>query len=421
MSSSVSLGSTMVPLNGETLRGLKVGIVGASVAGLSLAWFLLRKGATVRVFERSRARLEERGGGIALDPEIIPLLDSFRYQDVRNRIVVDTQGRILWDKALRKCTTAWSEIYSTLQNHVPESVVSRGSAVTGCESVKEEAILRFESGNEEGFDLVVGADGVGSVVRHAVDPEFNPRYLGYVALRGHLDEASLPAGCEQLRQLADSPAIVNCYGRGTHMVAYWIPGQSGRALNWMWYRNVGEKELSKFLTDAFGNSHHWSVPPGMLDKSRCNKLMDEISAIFPPEFSLIARATENLSLQAIYSGVAEQFSRGRIALVGDAAHIAVPHIGAGTSYAIQDALSLSQALTSENINETLASWAVGRRKATNKSLEVARRLGHALQHEHHEWKTWSPSDFEAWWEKIAGDQGLYFDIHGTAQNSPKKS
>lgn len=403
---------TGLPPEGSSWRGLRVGIVGSSVAGLSAAWFLSRQGASVHVFERSASRLEERGGGIALDPAILPLLGDLRHCKLLERVVVDTDGQIRWEKELRKCTTSWSELYQTLHHHVPESLITRGLGVRGCESFSEGVSLRFENGTEERFDLVVGADGLGSVVRQAVDPEFRPRYLGYVALRGHLDGQSLPAASEKLRILADRPAMINCYGPHSHITAYWIPGRSGKALNWMCYLNVAEHDLAGYLSDESGHPHHWSLPPGMLGKSRRHQLLREMHKIFPDEMMVIAEATENLSLQAIYYGISGHFVRDRIVLVGDAAHIAVPHIGAGSTFAIQDTLSLSQAMTPGNLDQSLNDWAVRRHLETQTSLDVATRLGHSLQHENHDWKDWAPSDFETWWEGMTGGTGLYFDVKG---------
>jgi 2-polyprenyl-6-methoxyphenol hydroxylase-like FAD-dependent oxidoreductase len=403
---------TGLPQEGSSLRGLRVGIVGSSVAGLSAAWFLSRQGASVHVFERSSSKLEERGGGIALDPSILPLLGEFRHCQLQERVVLDTDGRIRWEKELRKCTTSWSELYQTLHRHVPESVITRGLGVKRCESFREGVILRFENGSEERFDLVVGADGVGSIVRQAVDPEFRPRYLGYVALRGHINEQSLPAASEKLRALADRPAMINFYGPQSHITAYWIPGRSGKALNWMCYLNVSEHDLAGYLSDESGHTHHWSLPPGMLGKSRRHQMLSEMHKIFPAEIMVTAEATENLSLQAIYYGIAGHFVRDRIVLVGDAAHIAVPHIGAGSTFAIQDTLSLSQDLTSGDLDHSLNNWATRRRLETQTSLEVAASLGHSLQHEYHDWKDWAPKDFDAWWEGITGGKGLYFDVKG---------
>jgi 2-polyprenyl-6-methoxyphenol hydroxylase-like FAD-dependent oxidoreductase len=393
----------------QKLSGVRIGIVGASVGGLSAALFLLRQGAHVTVFERSASKLEDRGGGIALDPEIIPLLGDFRHQLAQKRIVLGTDGNVLWERALRKCTASWSEIYLALQRQVPESIIHRGNAITACETDDEHATLTFENGTTERFDLVVGADGIGSTVRQSVVPEFHPRYLGYVAIRGHLHEGLMPGGSDGIRQMADTPAIVNCYGSKTHLVAYWIPSQTGRALNWMWYRNVAATELTEFLSDESGNRHHWSLPPGMLALTRCNELVSELKSLFPEELGRIAAATGNLSLQPIYSGVSEHFIRGRICLLGDAAHIAVPHIGAGSSFAIQDAHDLAKVLSAEKIEQSLAEWESQRRMATINSLNVSMKLGHSLQHEEHDWKNWSRSDFENWWNELTQGQQLYFE------------
>lgn len=401
---------TVLPPSGDDLRGLRVGIVGASVAGLSAAWFLTRLGASARVFERSTSRLEERGAGIAFDPAVLPLLGDLPHCKLQQRVVLDTNGQIRWEKELRKCTTSWSELYRALHNHVPESLISRGLAVSGCEPFHEGVTLHFHEGSSEKFDLVVGADGVGSIVRQAVDSEFRPQYLGYVALRGHIDEEALPTGSEKIRSLANLPAMINFYGPQSHITAYWIPSRSGKALNWMCYRNVAEFDLPGYLSDESGRTHHWSLPPGMLGKSRRDQMLLEMRHIFPEEFMHIADATKNLSLQAIYHGISSPFARERIVLVGDAAHIAVPHIGAGSTFAIQDALSLAQAITRGPLDQTLNDWAERRRVETQASLEIAKRLGHALQHEAHDWKNWTPSDFDIWWESIAGGKGLYFDV-----------
>jgi 2-polyprenyl-6-methoxyphenol hydroxylase-like FAD-dependent oxidoreductase len=402
-----------------SLKGLKVGIVGASVAGLATARFLIARGATVTLMERSGSRLEERGGGIALDPDLLDLLGPIRHLPIHSRIVVGSSGNVLWTKALRKCSTAWSEVYRSLYNCVPERLVQRRSAVRGCGPLRSGASVRFEqdAAPPAEFDLVVGADGVGSVVRGVVDPAFRPQYLGYVALRGQIEEETLSPALDRLREWADRSAMVNCYGRRSHVVAYWIPGTKGKSLNWMWYRNVEPSALGEFMSDESGKHHHWSLPPGSVPLPRRRQLADEMAQLFPAPFSLLAAYTSNLSMQAIYGGVPATWVRGAIALVGDAAHVAVPHIGAGSSFAIQDALSLAEALadgrgeaTSESCFESrLQSWAADRRERTVRQLEVATRIGRSLQHEDHDFDRWSEQDFEGWWSGMAKGANLYFD------------
>lgn len=392
-----------------TIQGLKVGIVGASVAGLATAKFLRDRGADVKLFERSRAKLEERGGGIAMDPDIVPLLGSLKGWLIEGRIVIGTSGRPLWTRPASKFLTAWSEVYSSLHAHVPESIIYRGHEVQQCESVEQGAVMHYGQRPSEWFDLVVGADGPGSVVRQAVVPEFEPQYLGYVAIRGHIGEASLPGACDKIRQWADSPGLINCYGPRTHIVAYWIPSPTGKVLNWMWYRNVDSRNLSEFMSDDTGTPHHWSLPPGMLPGDRRTQLLREITDVFPAAFSALACATDNMYLQAIYKGVPARLIHNNLILVGDAAHVSVPHIGAGSSFAVQDAASLAEALGNEDSGRGLDAWAAQRHDSTQSAMNIAANLGHALQHEDHDWEHWSPSDFDKWWNNLAGNRRLYFD------------
>lgn len=386
-----------------------MGIVGASVAGLATARFLRRHGANVALFERSHARLEARGGGIAMDPDILPLLGSPRGALVEGRIVIGASGRPLWTRTARKFMTSWSEVYGALHAHVPEEVIHRGQRVTDCESLDHGGVLHFEHATPRTFDLVVGADGTGSIVRQAVAPEFHPQYLGYVAIRGTIDEANLPAACGELRQWADSPGLVNCYGPRTHFVAYWIPSATGNALNWMWYRNVEPRELQEFMTDADGRPHHWSLPPGTLPDRRRDQLLSEMNELYPAAISAAAAATERIYLQAIYRGVPARITHGAILLVGDAAHLSVPHIGAGSSFAIQDAASLGEAIGAGVSECALCDWAVKRHDAAEAVMAVAAELGHSLQQEDHHWERWSPNEFDAWWDSLVGRHSLYFD------------
>ena len=149
-----------------------------------------------------------------------------------------------------------------------------------------------------------------------------------------------------MRRLADEPGLVNCYRRHTHLVAYWVPHVSGRALNWMWYRNVPAHELDDFLSDDAGRVHRWSLPPGSMPCDSRQDLLEEMRDIFPESVFRAAQAARNFSQQPIYRGVPPTMRRGRVILIGDAAHVAVPHIGAGISLAVRDTTELVRFLES---------------------------------------------------------------------------
>ena len=178
-------------MDNPSLRGLRVGIVGGSVGGLAAARFLSERGAQVHVFERSPRTLADRGAGVAMDPGVASLLGLLHGRLVQGRVVIGRSGKVLWRRNLAKFMTSWSEIYRALQEQIPESCVHAGRRAVGCED-REAPTLTFEDGATESFDLVVGADGLGSMVRRTVDPDFEPRYCGYVAIRGFYPQSAFP-------------------------------------------------------------------------------------------------------------------------------------------------------------------------------------------------------------------------------------
>ena len=177
----------------------------------------------------------------------------------------------------------------------------------------------------------------------------------------------------------------------------------------MWYRNVSADDLAEFLSDRHERVHAWSLPPGEMPEQRRIDLLAEMRAEFPASFAEAAAATEHLSEQAIFSGVPAQLHRRRVALIGDAAHVAVPHIGAGSSLAVLDARSLAAALVRDDVEGALTQWAVERRKGAVRDLDVAVALGRSLQFHDHGWESWLPEDFDRWWSELMGDHRLYFD------------
>ena len=124
----------------------------------------------------------------------------------------------------------------------------------------------------------------------------------------------------------------------------------------------------------------------------------------------IVQATDELSIQAIFTGNASSFHSGRMVLIGDAARIAIPHIGAGTSMAIRDAMDLAESIhhADGDLENSLEAWAMMRRTSTIGSIEFGCELGHELQFSNRDWQAWSTDDFDKWWNDLVGDRSLYF-------------
>lgn len=219
---------------------------------------------------------------------------------------------------------------------------------------------------------MIGADGLGSLVRRHLFPEVEPAYAGYVAWRGVFPESL--ASANVVETLARRFTLFQ--GADFHLLSYLIPGERGelepgaRRLNWVWYWNTDrERELPEVLRDRDGRSHRSSVPAGAVQPRHVAALRDRADEHLPPVLAQLVRATPEPFIQVIYDLRVQAMHRGRVAILGDSACIVRPHTAAGTSKASGDAVSLAQHLEAADFDLSVAlpRWQVER-------LAVADRL-----------------------------------------------
>ena len=394
------------------MERLDIGIVGGSISGTAAAGALLEHGHRVRIFERSSAELEDRGLGIAMDPRVSARLGDDSGVAIDHRLVVDREGVVRWRRPIGKRTFRWSVVHRAVAQPLPGGMVETGSEVVEVGGDEHHAWIQLRSGERCGFDLVVGADGIGSRVRSAVDPRFVPEYLGYVAIRGLVPAAAVASrGGGVLEELVEG-AMVNGYLDRSHVAAYPIRAADGTLhVNWMWYRNVEDRDLEAFMTDIGGKAHRWSVPPDAVPEDRVRGIRRDAAVEMSSELAAIVEATESLSMQAIHGGSASRRVVGRFALVGDAARVAIPHVGAGTSLAIMDAWTLADAIegSKEGLPDRLGEWDAARRAETSGVMDFGRDLGRYLQFDGADWTTWTEEDFDRWWTGLLGGRRMYFE------------
>ena len=98
-------------------------------------------------------------------------------------------------------------------------------------------------------------------------------------------------------------------------------------------------------------------------------------------------------------------------MIGDAARIAIPHVGAGTSMAIVDARSLAEAVdaTGDSLDRRLDRWTGTRQRETGEAMAFGRDLGRYLQFSGTDWTRWSSGDFDRWWSELLAGRRLYFE------------
>lgn len=371
------------------MTGVRIGVVGGSIAGCATGVSLARAGFSVTILERSSRRLEERGSGIVLpratvdllkerelvDPDFAGLpLDAWEW---RSRDGGHT-GRVAFRQPLGGEAHHWGSVYRQFRKRVPEELYRAGSTVVSVAEPPGGNVVDVicEDGERFEFDVLVGADGYRSTIRGLVKSAGEPQYAGYPAWRGLVDEKDIDhaALAERTVQMVGVP-----HGQ---MAVYMVPGPDGdmrrghRQLNWLIYDSTVPLDLVRSPDDGSGRVVVDAVAPGRLSAAQLRHLYELGDQHLPPWHRQIVLRTPQPYLQALHDLTLDSYTEGRTCLVGDAATIARPHTASGTSKAIQDSLALCDALQSAVSAEAgLASYHEARSAAGNALVRLGQDLG----------------------------------------------
>ncbi len=366
---------------------LRAIVVGGSLGGLFAANLLLRRGWDVHVFEHSRGDLVGRGAGIITHPELFTCLERIGIRiderfgvDVPERIAFDQSGRVLGTLPIRQCLTTWGRLYEVLKAAFPPERYHFGHTLDSVDQTASRVRARFANGVTAEGDLLVGADGIRSAVRAQVLPEVKTHYAGYVAWRGMAAEQTLtPATHRDL-----FPRFAFSLNDSEHMVGYPVAGftrsthPGERCFNFVWYRPVGAGEaLTRLCTDRQGHAHDMSVPPPLLRPALVQEVRTAARQLLAPQFAEVVEQAPQPFFQAIFDLESPRMTFGRIALLGDAAFVARPHVGMGVTKAAGDAMALIDALgaTGEDVAAAFANYEDARRPYGAAVVAYARALG----------------------------------------------
>jgi 2-polyprenyl-6-methoxyphenol hydroxylase-like FAD-dependent oxidoreductase len=364
-------------------------VIGGSMSGLLAAVMLARRGWAVEVFERVESELAGRGAGIVAQAELIAHLNALGLDTndlgvlARTRKLLDIDGRITLTVECPQVLTAWERVYRLLRDAFPPEHYHRGRAFTAFEETRTSVVAHFADGRTADADVLIGADGLRSTVRGQCLPDVTPLYAGYCAWRALLAESAIPPDIH--RQLFDSMAF--CLPPGEQCVFYPVAGPHGdlrpgqRRYNVVWYRPASEMtELPWLLTDDSGVTHSISIPPPLIRGEAVAAMRAAAERLLPPQFRAIVRLIDEPILQPIYDLESPRLAFGRVAIVGDAAFVARPHVAAGVSKAADDAAALAGALDAEeDVPSGLLRFEAERLPVGRKIIERARHLGAYLQ------------------------------------------
>lgn len=325
-------------------------VVGGSIGGLFAAAALKRAGWKVVVFERVDVPLSGRGAGIVTHPQLIDALEvvgadiSDLGVQVHDRVVFDRAGARIHTMPYAQVVTSWDRMYQTLRRLIPDGDYHLGEMLASFTQDADGVDVRFTSGRTERVDLLVGADGFRSAVRAQIQPQVKPEFAGYVVWRALAQEADLSP------EMRDR--IFDVFGmfipQGTQIVGYPIAGENNdlrpghRRYNFVWYSPVTDEALQDMLTDASGQTHAISIPPPLVREDVLARMEDTAARVLPDVFRHVLAKSERPFFTPIYDHLSPSFATGRVALSGDAACVARPHVGMGVTKAASDALALAR-------------------------------------------------------------------------------
>lgn len=320
---------------------LNIAIIGGGIGGLAAANALHQAGHRVTVFEQSRQFLRV-GADINLTPNAVRALDGLgtgiaaaaRASAARptHRISrtwdsgAETSRLTMGNEAERKygapqLTIHRADLLAALADAFPASQVHFSKRARRIEPRADGVSVRFEDDSEDSaFDVLIGADGIHSVVRAALFGAEHPRFTGVVAFR-----AVVPT--ERVRDVPDIAAFTKWWGPTPESQIVTFPLNQGR-------------DTFIFATTAQASWHEESwTSPGSVDELR------GFYRDFHPDARALLDACDSVLKTALYErDPLPHWSEGSITLLGDACHPMMPFMAQGAGMAIEDGVVLARAL-----------------------------------------------------------------------------
>jgi len=359
-------------------------IIGGSMSGLFTAAFLRQIGWDVDVYERSSVELVGRGAGITGHPELLDALEASGAGtkdlgvEVPRRVAIDRDGRVTDERPLRQILTSWDRLQQILRGTIDEAHYHLGWNFERVDQDERGVRVQFSGWRVEHADILVGGDGIRSSVRAQMAPEVQPVYAGYYIWRGAPNEADLAP--ETLNSIY--PLFTFFLPPRQEVITYPIAGFNNdlrpghRRFNFIWYRVADAAKLREMNVDENGVQHEYSVPPPLIRKDLIADMYKDARETLPPALLDALMKIKQPFVTPIYDFTAPSIVYGRVAMVGDAAANARPHMGFGMAKAGTDAQALARALRDhDEIDTALKAYNAERQPLGNIIVNHGRKLG----------------------------------------------
>lgn len=321
-----------------TEKNLRIAVVGGGLGGLASAIALAGAGFEVDVFERAPG-LGEVGAGINISPQATKALVGIGVGDRIRQVGIPVTGHVQRSMytgeqlAETLFTGAGStssrygapyyvfhraDLLAELADALGEQRLHLGHTCVGVIEHPESVTLEFDNGSRRDFDVVIGADGIHSRIRGQLyGGDGQATYTGQMVWRALVDSSNLPD------DILGAHGFYGWIGRGSHLMTYYIRGTD--------IINITTQTDSEDWVEE-----RWSIAGDP----------DEMRKCFPgatPDLQLLLDEVTECSKWGLFGRPpSPNWGRGRVQLIGDAAHPMLPNAGQGAAQAFEDAYVLGR-------------------------------------------------------------------------------
>ena len=357
---------------------LRIAIVGGGIGGLATAAALRDAGHDLFIYEQAD-QFREIGAGVTLHPNATRLLDKLGFGDALRKIGSPTAGVRLMSASGEPIETGAprggvplsdagqgynvhrAEFLDILSSALPSSSVRLGHRCADLTQDRSGITLTFENGAHAKCDLVIGADGIRSVVRQRLGLDAPATSEGVMAYRGMVPVGKLPWA-------KDAQGLYLWMGAGRSFLCY--PVSAGAYIN-----------MVAFVPTDRDSAESWSALGDLSALAAEYRGWDE-------RVGQTIAALDETYVWGIYDRPSlPRWTVGNATLIGDAAHPMVPHLGQGAGQSIEDAYTLGILLkgaSTDNLADRLARYERLRRDRTALVQSVARQAGQFYRTDFHD-------------------------------------